>query len=92
MTVNVQFEGQRYHVTIGYALDGAPREVFAHGAKVGSTMDRLLDDACVALSLMLQLNVAPRDLHSMGRFEDSSATSIIGALVDLVAEEAGGDA
>ena len=93
MTVDFQFEGQRYHVTIGYALDGAPREVFAHGAKVGSTMDRLLDDACVALSLMLQLNVAPCDLaHSMGRFEDSSATSIIGALVDLVAEEAAGDA
>ena len=59
-------------------------------AKVGSMMDRLLDDACVALSLMLQLNVAPHDLaHSMGRLGDGSAASIIGTLIDLVAEEAG---
>ena len=93
LTIDLEFEGRRYHVTIGYALDGTPREIFAHGAKVGSTMDRLLDDACVNLSLMLQLDVAPRDLaHSMGRFEDGSASSIIGALIDLLAEEAGFDA
>ena len=64
--VDVKFECQRYHVTIGFALDGTPREIFAHSAKVGSMMDRLLDDACVALSLMLQLNVAPHDLAQAG--------------------------
>ncbi len=84
-TVDLVFEGQRYHVTIGFATDGRPGEVFCHGAKVGSGMDLLLDDVCVTLSLLLQHAVVPRDLgHSMGRLGDGAAASIIGALVDLV--------
>ncbi len=84
-TVDLVFEGQRYHVTIGFAPDGRPGEVFCHGAKVGSGMDLLLDDVCVTLSLLLQHAVVPRDLgHSMGRLGDGAAASIIGALVDLV--------
>ena len=84
-TVDLMFEGQRYHVTVGFDLDGRPREVFCHGGKVGSGMDLILDDACVALSLLLQYGVEPQDLaHSMGRLGDGAAASIIGALVDLV--------
>ncbi len=84
-TVDLVFDGQRFHVTIGFALDGQPREIFCHGAKVGSGMDLILDDACVALSLLLQHDIEPRDLgHSMGRLGDGAAASIIGALVDLV--------
>ncbi len=49
-------------------------------------MDLLLDDACVALSLLLQHGVEPQALaHSMGRLENGAPASIIGALVDLVA-------
>ncbi len=84
-TVDLVFDGQRYHVTIGFAPDGRPREVFCHGGKVGSGMDRILDDACVALSLLLQYGVEPQGLdHSMGRLGDGAAASIIGALVDLI--------
>ena len=84
-TVDLVFDGQRYHVTIGFAPDGWPGEVFCHGAKVGSGMDLILDDACVALSLLLQYGIEPRELsHSMGRLGDGAAASIIGALVDLV--------
>ena len=88
-TVDLRFDGRRFHVTIGYRDDGQPAEVFAHGAKVGSSMDLLVDDACVALSLLLQHGVEPRDLaHSMGRLEERAPASIICALVDLVAEQA----
>ena len=84
-TVDLVFDGHRYHVTVGFALDGQPREVFCHGGKVGSGMDLILDDACVALSLLLQHGIDPQGLaHSMGRLGDSVAASIIGALVDLV--------
>ncbi len=84
-TVDLVFDGHRYHVTVGFALDGQPREVFCHGGKVGSGMDLILDDACVALSLLLQHGIDPQGLaHSMGRLGDSAAASIIGALVDLV--------
>ncbi len=85
-TVDLMFDGHRYHVTVGFALDGRPREVFCHGGKVGSSMDLILDDACVALSLLLQHDIEPHGLaHSMGRLGDGAAASIIGALVDLVA-------
>ena len=84
-TVGLVFDGHRYHVTVGFAPDGRPLEVFCHGAQVGSGMDRILDDACVALSLLLQHGIEPRDLgHSMGRLGDGASASIIGALVDLV--------
>ncbi len=85
-TVDLLFEGQHYHVTIGCFSDGRPGEVFCHGAKVGSGMDLLIDDACVALSLLLQHQVEPQALaHSMGKLGGGAPASIIGALVDLVA-------
>ena len=85
-SVDVEFEGARYTVTIGYQQDGTPAEVFCHGAKSGSAMDRLLDDACVALSLLLQHDVDPAALaHSMGRLQGGVAASIIGTLVDIMA-------
>ncbi len=85
-TVDLVFAGHRYHGTVGFSLDGRPREIFCHGGKVGSGMDLILDDACVALSLLLQHGVEPQGLaHSMGRLGGGAAASIIGALVDLVA-------
>ncbi len=64
--------------------------MFCHGAKVGSGMDMLIDDACVMLSLLLQHGIEPQALaHSMGRLENGAPASIIGALVDLVAREKG---
>ena len=63
--------------------------MFTHGAKVGSAIDRILDDVCVALSLLLQYGIEPEALAaSMGRLGDGkSPASIIGALTDLIAQE-----
>ena len=88
-TADLLFEGQRYHVTIGYFADGQPGEVFCHGAKVGSGMDLLIDDACVALSMLLQHGAEPIALaHSMDRVGNGAPASIIGALAVLVAGNA----
>ncbi len=84
-TIDLVFDGHRYHVIIGFAPDRRPGEVFCHGGKVGSGMDLILDDACVALSLLFQHGFQPQGLaHSMGRLQDGAPASIIGALVDLV--------
>lgn len=58
-------------------------------AVIAAVMERLLDDACVALSLLLQHGVSPDALaSSMGRLGDgASPASIIGALADLIACE-----
>ena len=89
-TIELEFEGTSYAVTIGYFPDGRVGEVFTHGAKVGSTMDATLDDASVAISLLLQFGVEPGQLAaSMGRGGDGhEPASIIGALADLLAARA----
>ena len=85
------YQSSSYAVTIGFdvARDRIG-EVFTHGAKIGSAMDAILDDVCVALSLLLQHGVEPAALaSSMGRLGDGKTpASIIGALADLLAKEA----
>lgn len=88
-TVALEYGGMRYAVTVGYYPETCRvAEVFTHGAKAGSAMDLLLDDACVAVSLLLQHGVEPAALaDSMGRLGDGSPASVIGALADLLARE-----
>ena len=67
-TVELEYDGTRFMVTIGFYPDGRPGEVFTHGARSGSNMDALLADACVVVSCLIQHGVEPRDLAaSMGR-------------------------
>lgn len=90
MTMQFAYEANNYSVTFGFDVaNNCIGEVFTHGAKIGSAMDRILDDACVALSLLLQHGVEPAALaSSMGRLGDGkSPASIIGALADLIAKE-----
>ena len=83
-----------YSVTVGYFLDGRPGEVFANGLRVGSSMQSLLEDACVAVSIALQHGVAPADLaYSMGRTPISKTetrpASIIGAIAEVLVQGPG---
>ncbi len=90
ITAELNYEGRAYAATVGFdPADGWLGEVFAHGAKVGSSMDGILDDACIALSLLLQYGVEPMALAStMGRLGGrKTPASIIGALADLLARE-----
>src|SRR3954467_3810670 len=90
-TTRVVFEDNISSATLSFDVNNDRiAEVFIHGAKVGSGMDRILDDACVALSLLLQHGVDPAVLaSSMGRLGDGKTpASIIGALTDLLAHEA----
>ena len=87
-TVDLDFGGRHYAVGIGFFPDGRPGEVFATGVQIGSNMDAILDDACVALSLLLQHGVQPAAISkSMSRVRDGKAASAIGALADLIAAE-----
>lgn len=90
VTAELIHDGCAYAVSAGFdPADGWLGEVFTHGAKVGSNMDGILDDACIALSLLLQHGVEPTALAStMGRLGDGKTpASIIGALADLLTRE-----
>ena len=86
-TMDLMFNETLYAVTVGYNPEtGRIGELFTHGAKVGSNMDAILDDACVALSMLIQYGAEPDGLAtSMGRLGTGQApASIIGALADLL--------
>ena len=92
-TTDMLFDGTCYAVTVGFHPDtGEVREVFTGGARVGSSMDAILDDCCILLSILLQHSVAPAALaRSMGRLgKGGQAASVIGALTDLLAGKTGG--
>ena len=85
-----------FSVTVGFFMDGRPGEVFANGHKIGSAMQSLLEDSCVAISLALQGGVRPEDLsHSMGRTPISKTktrpASIIGAIAEVLMQGPGAE-
>jgi hypothetical protein len=91
MTIVLVHNDRSYSVTLGFDVaNNRVGEVFTHGAKVGSNMDAILDDTCIAISLLLQQGVEPTSLaSSMSRLGDGKTpASIIGALTDLIVREA----
>jgi hypothetical protein len=84
--VELEHNGSRFTVTIGFYPDGRPGEVFTHGIRSGSNLDALLADACVVVSCLIQHGVEPREIaSSMGRLGNAEPASIIGAVIDLAA-------
>lgn len=87
-TLSFEFEGETYHLTMGFYLDGRVGEVFVHGSKVGSAMDLLLSDICTLLSIAQQYGVPIGAFaHSMSELPDGSRASVVGAIVDRLAAE-----
>jgi len=90
-TVELEHNGSRFTVTIGFYPDGRPGEVFTHGIRSGSNLDALLADACVVVSCLMQHGVEPNQIaSSMGRSGGSEPASIIGAVIDLAAKASPG--
>lgn len=85
-TVKIEVGGMRFAVTIGFYDDGRPGEVFVHGTRTGSTLDSLLADACVVISVLMQHGIEPRELAaSMGWLGNAEPASVLGAVIDLAA-------
>ena len=67
ITHTLEYNGERYHISVGYDLYAKPKEVFIRGSKSGSDMDHLLDDVAVVTSLALQNGVNVEELkRSLG--------------------------
>lgn len=93
VTVGLRWNGHAFAVTVGYSPDGKVREVFASGTRTGSDMQRMIDDACVVISLALQFGALPGDLgRSLGSVPDpadgmaETPASVIGAILRAISE------
>jgi hypothetical protein len=91
VTEDLAVDNTRVAATVGFDGAGMPKEVFLVGGKSGSSLDFLLADAAVMLSVALQHDVPASALaKSIARIPESldgpstSAASIIGAALDLL--------
>jgi hypothetical protein len=91
-TVAIEVDGVRFTASVGFDPEGRPAEVFLSGAKDGSGMAGILEDASVVISIALQHGIPASALaKSVARVPDVldgpavRAASVIGAALDLVA-------
>src|SRR5512138_1808487 len=86
---SIEFQGERYDVTIGHYSDGRVAEVFANriygknSAKVGTLLDDVCRDAAILVSFALQFG-APIDTiaPALTRNDFNEPTTIIGAILE----------
>lgn len=86
--IDFSFRGYAYALGIGRFSDGSLAEVFIDCAKGSTPVAADARDAAVCLSLALQYGVPPDAIRSaVTRESDGSASGIVGAVLDLLAEE-----
>lgn len=90
-TVPVEAGGIEAYATLGFNDAGRPLEIFLRprpGVKAGSPVEFLIDDIAVILSIAIQHGLSPDALAgSLGRNDDGSPSSIVGAALELFSGE-----
>ena len=85
LVLDLDHQGARYSLGVGFFADGTPGEVFVSGAKTGSDVDGLLADLGVLISRLLQRGDSLEALAAgMGRLGCEAPASLIGAILDRV--------
>ncbi|MBI5111842.1 MAG: hypothetical protein HZA68_07705 [Rhodovulum sp.] len=89
-TFDLWHDSMSFTVSIGFYDDGRPGEVFVTGTKAGSGVEAVSRDGAILISLALQHGV-PVDVirHAVTRTAGDEPSSIIGAVVDRLAQEVG---
>jgi hypothetical protein len=88
-TFEIDFGGltKRHTVTVGYYDDDRPGEVFIDGGKSGEQVEAIARDGAVLLSMALQHGASLDTIkHALTRDSFDQPTSIVGAVVDRLAE------
>lgn len=86
-TFNMRFWNQQFTITVGFYPDGRPGEVFIGGGKTGQDIQSTARDAAVVLSLAIQHGTPIETIrHAITRDGSGAAVSILGAIVDAIAD------
>jgi ribonucleoside-diphosphate reductase alpha chain len=89
VAVEIEHGGHRCRAQLGRYADGAPGEIFIDMHKAGSSLDALVSEAAIAVSLGLQYGVPLQGVqHALRRTPSGEPASLIGAVVDRLAAEA----
>lgn len=89
VAVEIEHGGHRCRAQLGRYADGTPGEIFIDMHKGGSSLDALVSDAAIAVSLGLQYGVPLHVLqHALRRTPSGAPASLIGAVVDCLTAEA----
>ena len=84
-TFDLEVEGLRYNVTVGFFPNGAPAETFISNRKAGNAINLVARDAGILISLLLQHGcTAELIANSIRRTGNGSPSSVISAVLDLI--------
>ena len=87
IAVEIEHAGHHFRMQIGCFPDGALGEVFLDAAKQNSSLDAFAADVAILISLLLQHGATPAEVgHALRRAPDGTAASLVGAVVDRLAE------
>ena len=85
-TLEFEREGSRLRITIGY-FENEIGEVFMNADRVNSSLDALISDAAIIVSLCLQWGASLQEItRALKRDARGAASSPIGAALDVIAE------
>jgi hypothetical protein len=91
IALDFEVNGQSYTAGVGLFDDGSVGEVFLTARKYGSAAGVAAGDAAVATSLALQHGCDLATLRRAAiRDPDGKASGVLGAALDLIAQEFGG--
>ena len=84
-TTAFEHSGTQFRMTVGYFPDGRPGEIFLNHDRGDSLLDALAHDAAILASLAMQFGASHQEIpHSLKRDSQGTASSPIGAALDLV--------
>jgi hypothetical protein len=85
---DLDFKGGHYVIGASRFADGALAEIFVHPAKASCDLADAARDAAVTLSLALQFGTPADAIRgAVTRESDGSPAGIVGAVLDLLAQE-----
>lgn len=84
-TFDLEHDGQRYSVSLGFHDDGRPGEAFIQSHRRGTAIEAAARDSAILISLMIQHGLPLDEIrHGLTRDSHGHPASIIGAVVDAV--------
>lgn len=85
VTEAVAWRGGTWLLGVGFDPAGRVREAFLDGPKTGTDYEALMDDACVMISLLLQLGLpAPEIAARLGQVAGDPADAPVEVVVEVV--------